>query len=199
MKSVAFTLGAIFALYTPSSGAAPVCMFGTVPCFLACSNPPRLTDADQAVHQLRKTQYEKLNWVDKSTALITTQLAKCMGINGWKRYRFRVWAVGIVVQAATSWDGLRTVDVALESFNGNSLEELPPPKGYVRAEVVKRVWKRLEHPPSRGDIIRVEGELHWDGHGFLEIHPSQISDVRFVSTQSLPPLSKNDHGLPPRL
>jgi hypothetical protein len=199
MKSVAFTLGAIFALYTPSSGAAPVCIFGTVPCFLACSNPPRLTDADQAVHQLRKTQYETLNWVDESTALLTTQLAKCMGINGWKRYRFRVWAVGIVVQAATSWDGLRTVDLALESFNGNSLEELLPQKGYVRAEVVRRVWKRLEHPPSRGDIIRVEGELHWDGHGFLEIHPSQISDVRFLSTQSLPPNSQNDHGFLPRL
>jgi hypothetical protein len=122
-----------------------------------------------------------------------------MGINGWKRYRFRVWAVGIVVQAATSWDGLRTVDLALESFNGNSLQKLLPQKSYVRAEVVRRVWKRLEHPPSRGDIIRVEGELHWDGHGFLEIHPSQTSDVRFLSTKSLPPISQNDHGFLPRL
>src|ERR1700688_1898250 len=105
------------ALFPLTCSAAPVCFFGMVPCFLACGSPPTLADVKQAASRLRTEEYKKLHWVDKSTALVTTQLGKCLGINGWKRYRFHVWAVGTVDQASTSWDGLRTVDVDLENFS----------------------------------------------------------------------------------
>jgi hypothetical protein len=169
----------VFALWVPSSGAAPVCALGMVPCFVFCGGPPQLKDANQAVPRLQKVEYEKLSRLDEVSALVTTQFGKCVGIIGWKRYRFRVWAVGTVDQAATSWDGLRTVDVILENFNGFTENQLLPRPRYIRAEIIRRVWKRLDHPPSPGDHIRVEGELHWDAHGFLEIHPAQNGDVQY--------------------
>jgi hypothetical protein len=169
-----------FVLSAPSSGAAPVCWFGSAPCFFACGDPPRLTDGDHAALQLRASEYGKISWLDQSSAIITTQFFKCIGINGWKRYRFKVYAVGRVDQAATSWDGLRTVDIVLENFDDSALYRQLPATHYIRAEIVRRVWKCLDHPPSPGDHIRVEGELHWDGHGFLEIHPSQNGDVQYL-------------------
>jgi hypothetical protein len=60
----AASLFVILALSAPSSSAAPVCVFGTVPCFLACGSPPRLTDANQAALWLRSTEYGSLNWLD---------------------------------------------------------------------------------------------------------------------------------------
>jgi hypothetical protein len=164
------------------SSAAPVCMFGTVPCFLACGSPPSVARPEEAASYLRDVQYKKLNWIDKTTALATTPLGKCLGINGWKSYRFRVWAVGIVYQAATSWDGLRTVDIVLEGFNGYPSAPSSPQPRYLRIETIRRVWKHLDHLPSAGDKVRAEGELNWDGHGFLEIHPSKDGDVRYLST-----------------
>jgi|SRR5580700_1111181 hypothetical protein len=175
----------IFALGAPpASNAAPVCVLGMVPCFLACGSPPRLKDTNEAALWLRQTEYEGLSRFDEISALVTTQFGKCIGINGWKRYRFRVWAVGTVDQAATSWDGLRTTDLVLENFNDHTRDQLLPRPRYIRAEIIRRVWKHLEHPPCHGDHIRVEGELHWDGHGFLEIHPSQVTDVQFVSVST---------------
>jgi hypothetical protein len=180
MKLAATTFLTVFALCVPSSSAAPVCVFGMVPCFVFCGGPPQLKDADEAALRLRKTEYEKLNRFDEISALATTQFGKCIGINGWKRYHFRVWAVGTVDQAATSWDGLRTVDIVLENFNGYPENQLLPRPRYIRAEIIRRVWKHVDHPPCRGDHIRVEGELHWDGHGFLEIHPRKIDDLRYL-------------------
>jgi hypothetical protein len=181
MKIVITILFISVALCAPSSSAAPVCVFGTVPCFLFCGGPPHLKDATEATKELRQAKYDKLSRFDEISAVVTTQFGKCMGINGWKRYRFRVWAVGTVDQAATSWDGLRTVDILLESFNSYSQDPLPLWPLYIRAEIIRRVWKALDHPPCPGDHIRVEGELHWDGHGFLEIHPSQNGDVRYLT------------------
>jgi len=196
---VAFTIVVAFAIYAPSSSAALVCVFGMVPRFLSCSNPPKLTDADQAVSRLGKDQYDALNWIDRSTALFTAQLGKCMGINGWKRYRFRMRAVGMVGQAVASWDGLRTVDLALENLNGQALDRLLPQMRYSRAEIIRRIGTHLDHPHRQSDVIRVEGELHWDGHGFLEIHPSQTKDVQFLSNSSLPLISQKDQAFVPRL
>src|SRR5579859_5833896 len=157
-----------------TSQAAPVCPFGGVRCFVACGNPPKTTD--DAVQHLKKDRYAPITGFDRWTALFTTPLGKCLGINGWKRYRFHVSAAGKVVQAVTSWDGLRTIDLELDEFNGK-----PPEckcKGcYIRSEIVRHVWKRLDHPPVVGERIRIAGELHWDGHGFLEIHPERKEDV----------------------
>jgi hypothetical protein len=184
MKFAAGAFLNVFALCAPSSSAAPVCVFGMVPCLVACGGPPQLTDAHQAIPWLRQTEYQKLTRFDEIGALVTTQFGKCIGVNGWKRYRFRVWVLGIVGQAATSWDGLRTVDVILENFNGYTQAQLLPGPHYIRAEIIRRVWKHLGHTPCQGDRIRVEGELHWDGHGFLEVHPSWISDVEYPPAQS---------------
>lgn len=192
MKCVVIAALVAIAAYPPSSSAAPVCVFGTIPCFVLCGSPPRITATDQAVLWLRENRYETLTWVDKSTALFTTQLGKCMGINGWKRYKVQVSAVGTVYQAATSWDGLQTVDLVLENLNGHTFHQLIPQLHYIRAEVIGRVWKHLDHPPRRGDMIRVQGELHWDGHGFLEIHPSQVSDVQFLLTPFKSSISQED-------
>ncbi len=170
-----------FALFAPSSTAAPVCVFGTIPCFLACGNPPKLTDANEAALWLRPAEYGSLNWLDQASAVVTTQFFKCIGINGWKRYGFQVYAIGTVEQAKTSWDGLLTVDIALADFNDTPVYRSLPATHYIRAEIIRRVWKHLDHPPRPGDRIRVQGELHWDGHGFLEIHPSQNYDVQYLS------------------
>jgi hypothetical protein len=181
MKCVALLLAAVFVFFPRPTRAAPVCWFGMVPCFLACGNPPPLTNADQAALRLRPVGYERITWLDQSSAAVTTQLFKCIGINGWKRYGFHVYATGTVKQAATSWDGLRTVDMVLADFNGSPVYWSLPASHYIRAEVIRRVWKHLNYPVCAGDQIRIEGELHWDGHGFLEIHPSKNTDVQFVS------------------
>jgi hypothetical protein len=180
----AASLLVILALSAPSSSAAPVCVLGTVPCFLACGSPPRLTDANQAALWLRSTEYGSLNWLDQASAVVTTQFFKCIGINGWKRYGFYVYAVGTVEQAKTSGDGPRTVDIALSDFNDTPVYRRLPATQYIRAEIMRRVWKHLDHPPRPGDHIRVQGELHWDGHGFLEIHPSQNYDVQYLPLSS---------------
>jgi hypothetical protein len=193
MKLIGTAFLIAFTLSAPSSAAAPVCVFGTVPCFLACGSPPRLKDANQAAFWLRQAGYEKLTRIDEVSALVTTQFGKCIGLNGWKTYRFRVWAVGTVEQAATSWDGLRTVDITLGDFNDSPVYRSLPATHYIRAEIIRRVWKHLDHPPRRGDHIRVEGELHWDGHGFLEIHPARDGDVRY------PPVSTGLTPYPPAL
>jgi hypothetical protein len=164
----------LFFLAMPSH-AAPVCLFGGVRCFIACGHPPALDGPILAAHYLRTDPYEKITGFDQWSALFTTPLGKCLGINGWKRYHFRVSATGKVLQAVTSWDGLRTIDLQLEEFNGG-----PPgcwSAYYIRAEVVRHAWKGLKHVPVAGDRIRIQGELHWDGHGFLEIHPKGSIDI----------------------
>jgi hypothetical protein len=169
-------------LLSPShTRAAPVCWFGTKTCFLACSSPPGLADADQAVFKLRPDEYGKINWFDQASAALTTQFFKCAGIQGWKPYRFRVYAIGSIQKAATSWDGLRTVDITLRDFNDSAAFRALPPPHYIRAEIIRRVWKNLNFKLVAGEEICVEGELHWDGDGFLEIHPSQVSDVQLIS------------------
>jgi hypothetical protein len=191
MKCVASVVLVGFALWGRAISAAPVCVLGMVPCFLFCGSPPYLADADQAALWLRPAQYESVNRLAQVSALVLTQAGKCMGINGWKRYRMDVWAVGTVSQVATSWDGLCTVDVVLTNFNDSNLYQLLPMTHYIRAEVIRRVWKHLNHPPRAGDQIRIEGELHWDGHGFLEIHPVRYSDVRFLPASPQSPASKH--------
>jgi hypothetical protein len=189
MQQLMSLLPLLLVLCVYPSGAAPVCIIGMVPCFLACGNPPSIVRPEEATSYLRDVQYEKLNWVDRITALATTPLGKCLGINGWRNYRFRVWAIGIVDQAASSWDGLRTVDIAVDDFSGYSSGHSLSRSRYIRIEIIRRVWKHVDHPPRSGDKIRAEGELHWDGHGFLEIHPSKAGDVRYLSTSipSTPP------------
>jgi hypothetical protein len=181
VKCVALLLAGAFVFSPRPTHAAPVCWLGSVPCFLACGNPPSLTDADQAALWLRPGEYQEVNWFDQGSAAVTTQFFKCIGINGWKRYGFYVYAAGTVKQAATSWDGLRTVDMVLADFNGSQIYRSLPATHYIRAEVIRRVWKHLSYPVCPGDQIRVEGELHWDGHGFLEIHPAKDADLKFVS------------------
>lgn len=188
MRPAAWAFAVALTSCVPSSGAAPVCRLGTVPCFVLCGHPPHLTDAQQAASKLRSSEYEKLSKFSRFSAIATTQLGKCIGINGWRNYGFQVWAIGTVDQAATSWDGLRTVDTVIANFNGRPADQLSDGPLYIRAEVIRRVWKHLDHIPQRGDYIRVQGELHWDGHGFLEIHPSKRSDLSYLpsSTNSLP-------------
>ena len=112
---------------------------------------------------------------------MTTPLGKCLGIDGWRRYHFRVSAAGKVVQAVTSWDGLRTIDLQLEEFNGKP-PNCPGNVCYLRAEVVRHVWKHVDHVPITGERVRIAGELHWDGHGFLEIHPERKTDIEKMSS-----------------
>jgi hypothetical protein len=185
--------GIAFILVTPLCEAAPVCFLGTVQCFLWCGNPPRIGSVEQADAWLRPAEYGKLNWIDQTTAIFTTQMFKCFGINGWKRYRIPVWATGTVKQAATSWDGLRTVDIELENFNGRTSDELCG-RRFIRAEVIRRVWSHIDHPPCPGDHLRVHGELHWDGHGFLEIHPSKETDINFLPNTAPPTTCSAPHN-----
>src|SRR5579859_341645 len=176
--------GGLIVVFASSCQAAPVCLFGGVRCFFLCGHPPSLKDAEAAAPYLRTgpgpDPYGKITRFDRWSALLTTPVGKCLGVNGWRRYHFRVSAIGKVVQAVTSWDGLRTIDVRLEEFNG-------APPGchcevcYIRAEVVRHVWKRLGRVSIEGDRVRIEGELHWDGHGFLEIHPERTTDVERIS------------------
>jgi len=175
-----YVLVTVFGIIAPTCQAAPVCFLGTVPCFVRChlaSEKP--TDAVDAVRLLRREPYQELTASEEWMALFTTPF-KCLGLNGWRRYHFRVWAVGIVENAATSWDGLRTVDLRIELFSGGTPADSDVCPRFIRAEIVRRVWKHLRRRICRGDRVRIEGELHWDGHGFLEVHPSKDADVRFT-------------------
>lgn len=182
--NLGIVVGGLIVVFASPSHAAPVCLFGGVRCFIACKHPPALEDPGKAADYLKPGQYGNVTGFDQWTALFATPLGKCLGINGWKRYHFRVSASGKVVQAVTSWDGLRTIDLRLEQFNG------APPKCreefcYIRAEVLRHVWKHMDHVPVEGERIRIEGELHWDGHGFLEIHPARSTDVRILDCSGL--------------
>ncbi len=159
--------------------AAPVCWIGTARCWALCQNPPPVTNAHDAARILQGWKYAHLNWFDRASAALTTQFGKCLGVQGWRRYRFDVWAEGTVYQAATSWDGLRTVDIELDNFNGESTPVALDRPRYIRAEVIPRARKRLPHPIRPNDRVWVHGELHWDADGFLEIHPSRDGDVQF--------------------
>lgn len=181
IKNILFAILLTAIIHAVPGRAAPVCVLGMVPCFLDCHNPPALGNAQEAATRLNSRPYDKLNSLDRWAALVTTPLGKCLGVNGWRRYGFQVWATGTVENAATSWDGLRTVDVRIDQFSGDTPQSLPRCPCFIRAEVVRRVWKHLQHLPSRGDRVRIEGELHWDGHGFLEIHPANRDDVQYLN------------------
>ena len=191
MKITLIILSLVICLSPVRSVAAPVCWLGAVPCFVACAHPPNLSDAEQASSKLSSAEYEHINRLDQVSAVVTTQFFKCMGINGWKRYGFHVFATGTVEQAATSWDGLRTIDMVLSDFDGSAAYRSLPTPNFIRAEVIRRVWKQLDYEVCPGDQIRIEGELNWDGHGFLEIHPSLGTDIRFLS---IPTHSKHCPG-----
>jgi hypothetical protein len=158
--------------------AAPVCIFGSVPCWLDCHKPPKAGDfalVGDIVAKLRPFEYSRLTLLDRWTGLVTTPF-KCLGVNGWRRYRLIVSVSGNVKEAATSSDGLRTVDVCVDFLDDLAVPEVR----YLRAEMIPRVWSRRVHPPRTGDKIRVTGELHWDGHGFLEVHPRYAADLEFL-------------------
>lgn len=180
MKRLTVALLSTTSLWLPPVSAAPVCALGMISCFLFCGSPPRLVDAGQAALALGQTEYKNLTRFDEVSAVVTTRFGKCLGINGWKRYLFNVWAIGRIDQVATSWDGPCTVDIVLENFNGYRIGQVLPSPRFIRAEVIRRVWKHLDHPLSRGDHVRIEGQLHWDGHGFLEIHPAMNCDVQYL-------------------
>lgn len=170
-----FVIAALLVFPAVPCDAAPVCLFGGVRCFIACNHPPKLTLATEQF-PLKAEPYDEITGFDQWSALFTTPLGKCLGINGWRRYRFRVQATGMVIQAARSWDGLRTIDLQLEEINGKH-PDCPGKRCFIRAEVVRRAWKHLDHIPVEGDRVRIAGELHWDGHGFLEIHPAHKTDI----------------------
>ena len=175
-------LGLLFLLVaalTPSAHAAPVCVLGMLPCFVRCNLPSHRPADPYAARQLLTQQPgHELTHFDRWSALFTTPF-KCLGVNGWRRYHFKVVALGVVKNAATSWDGLRTVDLQISQFSGDRPDDLNPSPRFIRVEIVRSVWKHLPLPISPGDSVRVEGELHWDGHGFLEIHPQRHTEVQF--------------------
>ncbi len=105
-------LAGLIGVCASPSHASPVWLFGGVHCFIACGHPPSLVGPSAAAHFLRKDPYDRITGLDRWSALFTTPLGKCLGINGWRKYHFRVLASGTVVQAVTSWDGLRTLDLA---------------------------------------------------------------------------------------
>lgn len=158
--------------------AAPVCILGMVPCWLDCHSPPHgkdLPNTSAIISTFPTGQYAPVTRLDQWTGFITTPF-KCLGLNGWRQYATTVAVNGVVKQAATSTDGLRTLDLLLTDVDGQQ----PPTVRYARAEVIRCVWARLDHPPRDGDRIRVTGRLHWDGHGFLEVHPKHKGDVTFL-------------------
>lgn len=161
-----------------SAQGAPVCVLGMVPCWLDCHSPPPgkdLAGTAAIIAVLPSRQYAPVTRLDQWTGFITTPF-KCLGLNGWRQYPATITVIGIVRQAATSTDGLRTLDLSVTYVDGQQ----PPVVRYARAEVIRCVWARLDHPPRCGDRIRVTGRLHWDGHGFLEVHPKHKGDVTIL-------------------
>lgn len=176
---------AFLAFSAQAADAAPVCIFGTVPCFVACSNPPRIHSDTEAEANLRLRPFDGLTRFDRVSAALTTQLGKCLGINGWRKYRLRPFVVGTVVQTAKSWDGLETVDLEIEEFDAESVHAPPAIRSrYLRVEIIRKVWKRFPKQIRPGDRLRISGGLHWDGHGFLEIHPSGSCDVQRLPSRA---------------
>lgn len=71
-----FLFAVAFSFFAWSTRAAPVWRFGTVSCFVACGNPPILSNADQAPLPLRSTPYAGMKWLDQVSAPLTSQFLR---------------------------------------------------------------------------------------------------------------------------
>ena len=149
-----------------------------VPCWIRCHHPPEIRDADQVFGNLRPSSNPPLDWLARSSGLLTTYAGKALGIQGWKDYHLPAQLGGTVVQAAGSTDGLYTIDVQIEGLMvADKLVNLMDPR-CIRVEVFPLVRIGAHLPKHTGDLICVAGELTWDDDGFLEIHPRRSDQIR---------------------
>jgi hypothetical protein len=148
-----------------------------IPCWIRCHNPPDIHSAHDVTAVLRNAANPPLNWLARSTGILTTYLGKMAGIQGWRDYHLCARVQGKVVQSAGSSDGLYTIDLAVEQMTvGTRFVEVVRPS-FIRIEVFPRVRKGAPLPMRQGDQACISGELMWDADGFLEIHPHLSNEI----------------------
>lgn len=151
-------------------------------CWLLCHCPPHIVSAGDAVGRLRETANRRLRGFARVAGILTTPLAKNIGIRGWRDYCLDVEVTGQVWQVARSWDGYETVDIALERFGsaGDPANLVAGRHKFIRLELRRAVRKGMRRNPAPGDRVEVRGHLLWDGDGFLEVHPLQGGSVHVL-------------------
>jgi len=137
-------------------------------CWLACHNPP---DLNHVSKRLRSCSNPKLNWIARGTGIATTYLGKVWGIMGWRDYHTTARVSGRVTHAATSSDGLYTIDVEiLRLFVGSKQIPLDS-RRFIRIEVFPGARRLIQSDLIENQDVCVTGKFMWDGDGFFEIHP----------------------------
>jgi hypothetical protein len=121
---------------------------------------------------LRKSSNPKLNFLARSTGILTTYLGKMLGIQGWRDYHLDGTVDGEVTHAAGSSDFLYTIDLQIKqmSVQGRTID-LGESAKFLRVEVLPFVRVGAPLPVQDKEEICVSGKVVWDGDGFLEIHP----------------------------
>ncbi len=166
-------------------------------------SPVLITDVD-IVPFLRKEVNKKLKVLDRGISIVTTPIKEAGLARGWDEYNLWIVAKGTIVQMVKSSDGLKTIDIRLQSLSIFESEldffdksKHPPVLKfedirYIRSEVFPHVRMQYEDTPLKPtDTIRLCGKLKWDKDGFFEIHPTKGGDLIIIA-ETLPRLNINN-------
>jgi hypothetical protein len=153
------------------------CRAEGIPCWIRCRTPPAIHNAVDAETHLRTDPNPKLNFLARSSGLLTTYLGKMLGIQGWRNYYVDAQVSGTVVHAAGSDDGFYTIDIAINSLTVGGVNASKAGGRYIRVETLPWVRPGAPLPLAANDPVCVLGGLWWDADGFLEIHPRRSANI----------------------
>lgn len=171
---------------------AAIVMVGLVANHRQCLPQPSCDTAWLRRH-LRDSPNPPLSWLARSSAKLSSPF-KRLGVRGWSDLCYDAQVTGVLLQAAYSNDGFRTLDLEIErlSVGGLQLWDARDGRRFIRIEYdTTQVppaalaedgarWSRLR---TDGQRVWVRGRLRWDfdGSGHLEIHPRGPEDIRMIS------------------
>jgi hypothetical protein len=160
-----------------------------ITCWIRCHNPPRIESASDLLGSRpypRTCPNPPLNFLARSSGILTTYAGKLLGIQGWKDYHLLARVSGRVVQAVGSDDGLYTIDLQIKELEVNDqLVDLKSSR-FIRVEIFPFVRIGAWLPVYKDNDLCIKGALMWDADGFLEIHPKKASDILPQSCDSSP-------------
>jgi hypothetical protein len=140
----------------------------------AAAKRPRCR-ASRTVRQLSRQPEEKLDAVDKVSAILTTPF-KQAGVSGWKDTGCNAEGVGVAVRdAQQSFPDFWTVDVRLTKFGIGGVTA--PADRYLRIEIWPKTRANAVAKTGqlrKGARIAFSGPVVIDADGpYLEVHPDE--------------------------
>jgi hypothetical protein len=141
--------------------------------------PPVLSTNATIYQQLRTEINHPISRINESLGCLTVGW-KRIGVFGWEDMNYCVSVTGEVQQVAVSSDKFMTLDIEIQTFQVNDTIISPINPMFIRAEICMECLSFIQNAKSvQGAKVSISGKLMWDGDGFLEVHPQQISDVHF--------------------